>query len=373
MASTRTSVSKGGSRSGGSSRDARKGTEAPVSSVRWAGVALVMAALLGAIVLAVVSPSEPAGVQAGTGEQPTPAASVTPNAERPETEVRIISPDDGITTSERQYEITVTVPEYDLPQNTLSLQIYRNGTAVAVEQRPAADDLTIGPFKLNEGRNEITAALTTSGGAGPLSEPVVINVDKAGPEISLSAPGKNDRVFKRNIDIEGVTEVGALVSVVNRANDITQEQTVGPSGAFEITIALQLGENKVVVRATDAAGNKSQPPLRLTVTRVDPVPRVKLSLEPKQLRLDSLPNKLRMTVRATDSTRKALKDVEAVFTLALPDQPTETETVRTDANGQARWNFTLTPGAVRRGEGQVSVEVRANGSIKTESKKLEVR
>jgi hypothetical protein len=372
MASTRGSVSKSRSRTAGSSRDSKKpGAEPPVSSVRWAGVGLVMAALLGAITLAVISPSDPSGVQAGTVTQPTPTPTVKPEARVPVTEVRIISPDDEITTIERQYEITVTVPQYELPQNALMLQVYRNGKAVrnGLEQRPAADDIVIGPISLAPGRNEITAALTTSGGAGPVSEPVVINVDKAGPDISVNAPKESVRLFKRNISVTGKTEVGALVTVLNRANKIEQSETVGPGGAFEISIALDEGDNKLVIKAADAAGNKSQP-IRRIVTRVDPVPRVNLTIRPKELRLDALPVKLRMTARATDSTGSPLKDVEAVFTLAVPDKLTETKTVTTNADGQANWNFDITPGGAKRGEALVGVEVRANGEIDTDSKKL---
>lgn len=372
MASSRVSATTSRKSGNGSSRERGSSAELTVSNVRWAGVALVIAALLGAITLAVISPSDPTGVAGSTVTQPAAEATVEPDLRVPDTEVRIISPIDGITTVEREMVIAITVLPYELPKGALTLQVYRNGEAVrgGSQARPAADDIDVGPIRLVEGRNEITAALTTSGGAGPTSAPVVIIVDKIGPDITVVSPESGARVFTRKIDVTGTSDVGALVTAHNNANDFERSETVGPSGTFEILVNLVAGKNKIVIRATDPAGNKTKPAIRRDVVRVDPVPRVKLTLSQKALQVSSLPKRVRATVNATDSTGSPLEKAEVIFTVSVPDQGSRTKTVRTDADGQARWQIEITPGGARRGEAQISVEVKANGESETKSKVL---
>ena len=375
MASSRVSASTGRSRSSGRSRDARKGSEPAVSGVRWAGVGLVIAALLGAITLAVVSPSDPTDVRAVTAAQPTAPATIKPEARVPETEVRIISPADGDTTDEREMVITVTVPEYELPKDTVELQIYRDGKPVkgASRKRPPADDIEIGPIGLREGRNEITAALTTSGGPGPISAPIAIIVDKAGPELKVDAPRENERVLTRTITVTGTTEVGATVTVRNKANGAELPETVGPSGAFDISMTLVDGDNKIVVSARDEAGNVTKPPIRRNVIRVDPVPVVGLKLSQNEIPLSALPKKIVMTVNVSDSTERALKGAEVIFIISVPNQAARTEPATTNGDGQARWSTTIPAGSAKRGEGFVTVEVKANGETKSKTKKLTIK
>jgi hypothetical protein len=346
-----------------------------VSGARWAGVALVIMALLGAIALAAISPSESGtGPRSGIGAEPaTPQpASIEPDARIPAVQPRIISPEDGITTDEYELRVTITVPEYELPTKALSLQVYRNGQLVGTVSKPRADDNEVGPIKLVEGRNNITAALVSSSGVGPMSDPIAIDVDKMGPDVNVTSPRENDRIFTRSVTVIGTTEVGAEVTVKNATNDRKREETVGPSGKFEMSILLEDGNNRIVITVVDAAGNRAKRVVR-TVTRIDRKPKVVLRLSTNEIKVSSLPKPLRMIVTATDSTGKPIEGAQVSFHLSVSGQETRSQSPVTNERGQASWRTTIEESGARRGEGFVTVEVKANGGTGEQTKVLTLK
>lgn len=374
MVSTRLTAGTGKARTP-SRRGSPGADEQAVSRARWSGVALVLAALLGAITLAVISPSDPGvGPRAGVGlDRPTPEpTAIEQDGRIPSAVPEIIGPEDGITTLEREYKLLVTVPEYELPRDAIALEVYRNGKLLDTTLRPPPDDIEVGPIKLREGRNEITAALTSSSGPGPTSLPIVINVDKVGPDVSVVSPKENDRVFSKSITVKGTTEVGAKVTMKNATNDRERTQTVGPSGKFESSLLLEDGNNRIVIIVVDAAGNRA-PRIRRGVTRIDPKPVVKLKLSQNQLNVSALPKMLTMTATALDSTGKAIAGAEIVFLLTVTDQPSRTQSAVTNERGQARWRTEIPRAGARAGEGLVSAEVTANGATGKQTKVLTLK
>lgn len=343
-----------------------------VSGARWFGVALVIAALVGAVTLAVISPSQP-GVDSRGGigiDDPTPVpTSIEPDARIPQGQPEIISPKDGTTTGQRSLDVVVTVPEYELPRNALKLEVYRNGERMSTALRPPADDIEVGSIRLKEGRNEITAALISSGGAGPVSELIVVNVDKAGPKLDVTSPKENDRIFNKSVMVKGTTEVGATVTVKNAANDRERTETVGPNGTFEMSILLEEGTNRIVVNVVDDTGNQARRVVR-RVTRVDPKPNVALRLSSNEIEVSSLPRLLTMTAIATDSSGKPIEGAEVTFHLSVFDQGARTESKVTDDRGQAHWRTEIARSGARRGDGFVTVEVKTRGATDQRTKTL---
>lgn len=350
-----------------------------MGGARWAGVALVIAALVGAITLAVISPSDPRGsVRAGIGADVEPAASsgpppsIAPDARVPQAQPEIIGPEDGSTTVEREMRVLVTVPEYELPRDAVQLDIYRNGKLVDSEPMPPADDVEVGPIRLAEGRNEITAALASSSGSGPMSAPIVIDVDKVGPAVDIASPAENARVYTRSIDVSGTTEVGAQVTIINRTNGRQKPLTVGPSGAFETSMLLDQGRNRIVILVVDEAGNAA-PRIRRGVTRLDPQPEVKLRLSKSRIDVASLPRSVTATAIVTDSSGRPIEGADVIFAISLEEQPARTSRQTTNAKGQARWRIEIPREGAGRGEGIVTMEATFNGATEERTKKLVLR
>lgn len=379
MASTKATTSTGRGRGSHSKRGGAAGDESAVSSARWLGVALVITALLGAIILAVISPSEPgSGSRTGVGAtgptpEPTPEpTSIQVDVRIPTAQPEVISPKDGFTTGERTFKVTVTVPEHELPRNAVQLEVYRNGELVSTTRKPPADDVDVGFIRLKEGANEITAALTSSSGAGPLSEPIVINVDKVWPDVNVISPKENDRIFSKSTTVKGTTEVGAKVTVRNAANDRERTETVGPSGKFEIPILLDEGNNRIIVVVVDDTDNQAPRVVR-RVTRATPKPKVALRLSVNEIKVSSLPKTLAVTAIVNDSNGKPIEGAEVIFHLSVSDQGARTESDVTDERGQARWRTVIERSGARRGEGFVTVEVKTNGATGQQTKALTLK
>lgn len=115
---------------------------------------------------------------------------------------------------------------------------------------------------LQEGANTITATATDAAG-NAASSSVQVTLDTRAPALTLSSPTpgltKNAAVL-----VSGSTEPGATVTVDGNA------VTVDGSGAFSTTLSLSDGTHTVTVDATDAAGNRAQSVVSVTVDTTPP-------------------------------------------------------------------------------------------------------
>ncbi len=96
-----------------SGRGARSSQQPEVSPARWAGVALVIAAIVGAIALAMISPSEQGEPQQPgvIAEAPSPSFSSTPgDGQVPTVQPTITSPGDRTETPEVEIAVAVELP-----------------------------------------------------------------------------------------------------------------------------------------------------------------------------------------------------------------------------------------------------------------------
>ena len=210
MASTKSSTT---TRRASSSRKSQGKDEQEVSPARWAGVAFVITAIVAAIVLAMISPSDPGISTPGTAAGATPDAadaSPTPEAsvldgEPPTAQPAIVNPLDGKSTSEVIIPVTVEVPKEDLPRDTLRLVILRGNEVLKEKTKPKTPGtFTIEGVGIDPGANELTAVLSSVGGGfGPRSEPVVIVVDEDMAGLEIIAPQNKAKTYEMTVLIEG--------------------------------------------------------------------------------------------------------------------------------------------------------------------------
>ena len=363
MASTKSSTT---TRRASSSRKSPGKDEQEVSPARWAGVAFVITAIVAAIVLAMISPSDPGISTPGTAAGATPDAadaSPTPEAsvldgEPPTAQPAIVNPLDGKSTSEVIIPVTVEVPKEDLPRDTLRLVILRGNEVLKEKTKPKTPGtFTIEGVGIDPGANELTAVLSSVGGGfGPRSEPVVIVVDEDMAGLEIIAPQNKAKTYEKTVLIEGTAPVGSDVLVVNKTNKHKVPfGIIGSGGDFTASVSLKRGAtNRIEARTVDEAGVPVTAEVR--VIQQDGRPKVKIKdIEP--IRRASLPGEVRIVVDVTDAKGEPMPDAEVFFILSGDDRMSDDARVDTKDNGRAVWKPMIEPGSSGTTELELVVKV----------------
>jgi Bacterial Ig domain len=256
MASAKSSPTR---RGGGTSTD----REQAISPARWAGVSLVIAAIVAAIVLAMVSGSDPSEPTDPVNPAIIPAGSsapssapIDPAALMPKGQPRIVNPVSE-TTSEVDFPMTVELPAEDLRPKDLDLIIVRGNEKVGEYEHPKPGESVVVPsVRVDEGENVLVAILRGPGGLGPPSEPITLIVDRSAKQLAITAPANKTTVYDDTVIIEGTADAGARVEIVNETTgDPAVTETVGNSGTFDASIKLKPNAtNKITASTTDDAG-----------------------------------------------------------------------------------------------------------------------
>ena len=331
-----------------------------VSKARWGGVSLVVMALLAAIVLAMLSPTEPgerdgsAGTAVESGS-PEPSASL-PTGEVPDLAPTIATPSRA-TTRDLDVTLTVSIPETTIRPQKLELAIARNGEPVETRRRPGPGDVEIGPLELQEGENEFTAWLDGPGGAGPTSEPVVITVDRTKPMLKVGRPRENQRVPTATVEVAGRSEPDADVEVETPSiSSVPRPVTVRPDGTFDLTVKLAVGDNRIKVVAMDPVGNRES--IVRHVIRKEGRRAVEVQVKPPKLLISRLPRPLRIVAVVTDEASERVAGAAVTFILSLPGQGARTYDAVTDSDGRATWDMQVDRGqGIEAGTGQLGIDV----------------
>ena len=350
MASSRPITSLSGrSVSGGSGRGG-SAAGSQVSRARWGGVSLVIAALLGAITLAVISPSdadEP-GLPGTSAVDEVPAADSTPAAQAavtdgrlPSAQPQITAPKDGWVIGEWYFDVEVTVPDEPLPRRLLSLVVLRAGEEVKSLSRPQSGSVTVTDVPLLEGSNTLTAALRGPGGLGPESDPVTVTQDRDAPVLDVTAPKDGASTFESEVVLSGTSEAGATVMVANPAKGWDTSLVVGPSGSFEMIVPLALGKNRITASSTDSAGMERRD--AITVQRKDGRPVVTISA-PKRVPRADLPRDIRIVVDVKDVDGKKIEGATVSYSLGGPGWTAQDFVDETDPTGRSVWQVELSAG-----------------------------
>jgi hypothetical protein len=159
---------------------------------------------------------------------------------RPPT-LTVTSPADGLLTNSQSVVVAGTVDD----DNTVS--------GVTVNGQPAALSGTsfTATVALAEGPNPITVVATDAIG-GHTTASLSVTLDTTPPFISLSSPVAGQRQTDPTLAVAGeATDASGLASVTVNGSPVTLS-----GNRFELSLPLQLGDNTVVVKATDRAGNE---------------------------------------------------------------------------------------------------------------------
>jgi hypothetical protein len=339
---------KGGgtTRRASSSRSSQKKHGPEVSPARWAGVALVIAAIVGAVFLAMISPSQPgsessqqpgaaaeAEVGAEAGASPSPIAA-TVDVPVPAVTPVITNPGNGTLTPEIEIAVTVDVPEdVAVPRKHLQLHIYAGSDITTLEKPKAGTTVKVQGVRLLPGENTLTAALGSPAGPGPVSDPVVVTLDEDAPRLTITSPENKYQTYDDGVTVEFSSEVGARVRIRNEANKFDQpEQTVNSGGEGSIFVPLKRGvKNQIVATSVDQAGQLQE--ASVNVWRIDGRPSIKLkfpeSVDP--------PEEIRIVAEVKDDKGKPMVDAEVHFNLGGPNRTTLSESRQTNDKGRAAW------------------------------------
>jgi hypothetical protein len=308
-------------------------------------VALVIAAIIGAIVLAVISPSD-AGPSAPAivppvGASPEPQAS--PADTQVPTERLVIVTPISETISEVDIEVTVAVPEVELPRKQLQIVILRNGERVASEPKfKSRSEAVVGGVRLLVGVNELTAALEGPGGLGPLSEAVVMTVDREAPTLAITAPKHRTKTFQDSIEVTGTSEPRTEVRIRNATAKYDQDAVVGPNGTYKQVVPLKKGDNRIVVTSTNAAGIDRLEEIK--VIRQDGKPVIELKSPPKTIKRSTLPAGIKLTVHVTDAAGADMAGAVVSWSLGGARRLTEAFESETNTKGRSTWPLDLRSG-----------------------------
>lgn len=359
----------------GNSSGKRSGTlaEPEISPARWAGVALVIAALLGAIVLAVVSPSVPATVGGSAAvpldASPTPAASGPLEGPLPAGIPEITSPVDGLVIDEWDIEVSVKVPAEKIPRKDLTLVVLRGEDVIGEKPKPRLDNKVVVPgVRLVDGLNEITASLRGPGGLGPSSEPISITVDQDAPILKLTSPENKFRTFDDKVRVTGTSEPGAEIKISNKAAGFESAPlVVGPSGDFDQDVPLRTGRNQIEAVSEDAAGQRQS--AKVVVVAKDGKPVIELKA-PAKVDGGSLPKSINVSAVVTDVDGERMPDAEVTFNITSVGGTADTSEETTDDKGRATWKTDVVRGS--RNPVYVSVSV-TSPTGQTRSQKLEIK
>lgn len=147
----------------------------------------------------------------------------------------------------------ITITGYAEPGS--SVEIFLNKQTVSNILADNSGNFKVDNIRLRDGTNILEARSTDkAGNRSSLGEAVNITLDKTPPLLEVSYPPDNVTFSsdERELTISGKTEENATVTV-NGFWAITDGV-----GNFSSTILLSNGENKLIIEASDAAGNKKQ-------------------------------------------------------------------------------------------------------------------
>lgn len=160
---------------------------------------------------------------------------------------------------------------------TNSAQIDINGTATSktsvslysdnnlVDSVDVKDDGTF-KFKnvnLHDGQNTFKVNAKKDKSKSDFSDPLVISYISKQPNLTIDSPSDN-QVFSKddsNITVKGKTDPDAKVTV-NDFWSITDDK-----GNFSYSLTLQGGDNQIKVDSVDAAGNKTEKTIKVTLNQ----------------------------------------------------------------------------------------------------------
>ena len=263
---------------------------------------------------------------------PSPNQSLVPLTDSP----RIAVPDQPYTNNDT-VQLTITVPLEALSDPTAKVRIY---LALEGLQPAPLMDVDVGttsrmvvPFKLTEGRNDISATLFRGGEESDQSPFVTYFLDLTKPKITVTSPKNGSATKDPQVRIKGTTQAGTTLVARNAANDASVSSAAGANGAFELRMTLAPGTNAIEITGTDPAGNVGS--TTLTVLQGSDEMGVRLAASIYRVSISHPPSSIQLSVVVTDPTGAPLAGATAFFTLQIPGLAPISNQLTTGPNGRA--------------------------------------
>jgi len=244
-------------------------------------------------------------------------------------------------TRSAEIDLAVSLPEGLRSDQEYRVRIYVNDVMVRERPLPATERFRVENVPLEQGDNDLRAALVSGGGEGQRSAPVAITRDDIAPEIHLISPRSGERVHTAEHLLTGRTEAGADISIGGRSGNPIRA-TVDSSGRFEALLELAIGQNPLTLRSEDPAGNVAQD--RIVIVRADSDASLVLTIFPTELDYSSLPARLQITAMVRDERGQPIDDALVTFGLSPPSLATTTHRATTSA-GTVSWTGVDIPAA----------------------------
>ena len=281
----------------------------------------------------------------------SPSQTLLPPTDSP----RIASPQQPYTNNDT-VDLAVSVPVAVLRDPTAKVRIY-----LALEGLEAAPviDVPIGttsrmivPFRLTEGRNDISATLFRGDDESDPSPIVTYFLDLTDPKITVSSPKNGAATEQPQVRIRGTTQANTLLVAHNAANDTSVSSAAGKDGSFEILLTLSPGTNAIEITGTDPAGNVGS--TTLTVLQGSTDIGVRLTASTYRVSVSHPPAAIQLAVVVTDPAGEPLVDATAFFTLQIPGLAPISNQLTTGPEGRAAFTTPLV-GELTKGGGIATV------------------
>ncbi len=122
-------------------------------------------------------------------------------------------------------------------------------------------NFTFPNLSLKDGENTFSAiAQDNTGNTSQKISDFTISYDTKPPDLTIDSPADGTKFFgstQRQINIQGTSETGANVTINDRI------VSVDDNGRFQYPITLNSGDNALIIKATDAAGNSTEKTITL--------------------------------------------------------------------------------------------------------------
>jgi hypothetical protein len=289
---------------------------------------------------------------------PTPTPTEVPVSEVPS----IVSPTEPYTNQE-QVDLVVTVPADVAGSSDYTIRVYLalEGQVPAPIQdaplAPAPAPKTIIPVALTPGINDFTVTLIGPGGESESSPIIRYVFDDKLPGIKLASPRDGATINRKSVDLEGRSQGRSTLMARNQTTGDSIVGTADADGRFRLRLPIAMGSNRIIIAATDPAGNANE--ISIAVTRGSGRLRASLGASFYSIVRSALPEPIRLTVTVDDPDGKPLEGARVTFTLSIPGIKTVTGDAVTDSNGRAVFQTTIPKGADP-GGGTAAVFVRTS-------------
>jgi hypothetical protein len=288
-----------------------------------------------------------------------PPATAAPSGLALDTPV-LDAPDNGGYTNMTPTAIGGSVPGSAVGKDGYSVIVYRlapDGGRQRVAQVTigATTHFTTPAIALAEGQNVLAATLATPAGEGQPSPPITVILDTTPPPLSVTSPAANAQVSAPALNVSGVTDPGATVTIRNEQapGGAASNTSAGADGQFKLSVPVVAGPNTIDLTATDKAGNSTN--TSFTVNRAYGKLAAHLSASPAKFSSSAVTS-LTLTVHATSVNGGPLANAKVTFTVTIVGLgPIVSPELTTDASGTARWTVSISGEGI--GAGQASALV----------------